>query len=450
MALNRKYAALPDLDSAPDIYETPDLTEDNSTIPTGTVRLQSPSSSYKDYDDDEGFTPHISRDRLHPDEARSLFEPAQIDARDVDFSDRITGKRKSYKTSTRRQRKGDEELGDFSDEDDGESLERKLARLRRELEEVKEEAAKRRADKQNAPDVNDKSGDDNGMDEAAALSKMLDTISTNPTNRSVSVGTLLAKDLETSLLTNGAPAQSNATQKEGDAATYTVTYAPTYQQTHALAKAADFDTRLALLERVLGITETEMPIIDSNGIPKAILPKLDSLERQVSVVSESSASSLDNISRGVRLLTQEAEKLEEARRSAKAAHDALKAAGIENGDGVGASNVGADTQSQEQVAKINALYGTLPTIENLAPLLPALLDRLRSLRAIHADAAKATETLEAVEKRQEDMTVEIGKWREGLARVEESMKEGERTMAGNVKVVEGWVKELEAKMGTLR
>ena len=34
-------------------------------------------------------------------------------------------------------------LGDISDEEDGESLERKLARLRREIEEVKEEFGKR-------------------------------------------------------------------------------------------------------------------------------------------------------------------------------------------------------------------------------------------------------------------------------------------------------------------
>lgn len=341
-------------------------------------------------------------------------------------------------------------MGDFSDEEDGESLERKLARLRREIEEVKEEAAKRKAEKQSVLDTNDQSREDvESTDEAAALSKMLDTISANPTTSSVSTGTLLAKDLEKSLHANGKSIPSSTTQKEGDATTYTVTYAPTYQQTHALAKAADFDSRLTLLERALGITATEIPIIDSNGIPKAILPKLDSLERQVSVVSESSASSLDNISRGVRLLTQEAEKLEEARRSAKAAHDAMKAAGIENGDGSVAGSTGVDNQSQEQIAKINALYGTLPTIENLAPLLPALLDRLRSLRAIHADAAMANETLEMVEKRQDDMAQEIAKWKEGLVKVEEGMKEGEKAMAGNVKVVEGWVKDLEAKMGKL-
>lgn len=417
---------------------------------TGTVRSQSPSSSYKDFDEDEGTTPNISRDRLHPDEARSLFSPAQIDARDVDFSDRVTGKRKSYKASTRRNRKGDEELGDFSDEEDGESLERKLARLRREIEEVKEEAARRKAEKQSVLDTNDQAGEDaDSVDEAAALSKMLDTITANPTAPSASAGTLLAKDLEKSLHANGKSTQPSSGQKEGDATTYTVTYAPTYQQSHALAKAADFDSRLTLLERALGITATEIPIIDSNGIPKAILPKLDSLERQVSVVSESSASSLDNISRGVRLLTQEAEKLEEARRSAKASHEAMKAAGIENGDAPGSVTSASDSQNQEQIAKINALYGTLPTIENLAPLLPALLDRLRSLRAIHADAATANETLEMVEKRQDDMAQEISKWREGLVKVEEGMKENEKTMAGNVKAVEGWVSDLEAKMGNL-
>lgn len=330
-------------------------------------------------------------------------------------------------------------------------MERKLARLRREIEEVKEEAAKRQAEKQSVLDTDDQSAEDaDGVDEAAALSKMLDTITTNPTTSSVSAGALLAKDLEKSLHVNGKPTQQSSGQKENDATTYTVTYAPTYQQTHALAKAADFDSRLTLLERALGITATEIPIIDSTGIPKAILPKLDSLERQVSVVSESSASSLDNISRGVRLLTQEAEKLEEARRSAKSAHDAMKAAGIENGDGTGSvTSGGADSQSQEQIAKINALYGTLPTIENLAPLLPAILERLRSLRAIHADAATANETLEMVEKRQDDMAQEITKWREGLVKVEEGMRDGEKTMVGNVKAVEGWVKDLEAKMEKL-
>lgn len=98
---------------------------------------------------------------------------------------------------------------------------------------------------------------------------------------------------------------------------------------------------------------------------------------------------------------------------------------------------------------MKALYGTLPTIENLAPLLPSLLDRLRSLRAIHADAATASESLERAEKKQADMAGDIKKWKAGLERVEEAMKNADTVMNGNMKVVEGWVKELEAKVEKL-
>jgi len=250
----------------------------------------------------------------------------------------------------------------------------------------------------------------------------------------MTAGAKLAKDLGTGIKANGPPQSSQGT---GDPATYTVTYAPIYQQSHALAKAADFDSRLALLEKVLGLTSA-IPSLNANGTPKSILPALDTLQRQVSVIVESTPSSLDGISRRVRTLTQEAERLEITRKSAKAAQDALRSAG---GDAV--SEEGEDP---EVVAKVNALYGTLSTIENLAPLLPSLLDRLRSLRAIHADAATASDSLEIIEKNQADMANDIKKWREGLEKVEEAMKQGENTMSGNMKIVEGWVKELEEKM----
>ncbi|KAF4634368.1 hypothetical protein G7Y89_g3734 [Cudoniella acicularis] len=430
MALNRKYAALPDLDSAPDIYETPELTDDNSTAPTGRAHSQSTSSSYKDFDEEDD-TPGISRSHLHPNEARSHFSPAQIDARDVDFSDRVTAKRKSYKASSRRYKTredGTQEYGDFSDEEDGESLERKLARLKREIEEVKEAYGRRQAEKKDT-DVDDGR---NLEPDVIALSKMLDGISSSQAGPPESVSVKFAKDLGTGIKANGPP---HTSQGKGEPATYTVTYAPTYQQSHALAKAADFDGRLALLEKALGLD----PItLNSNGSPKAILPTLDTLQRQVSLISESTPSSLDSISRRVRTLTQEAERLEETRKAAKAAQDALRAAG-----GDIASEDGEDS---EQMSKIHALYGTLPTIENIAPLLPSLLDRLRSLRAIHADAATASESLDAVEMKQVEMAGDIKKWREGLEKVEEALKQSETVMGGNMKVVEGWVKDLEQKM----
>ncbi|KAI5862210.1 ribosomal protein S28e-domain-containing protein [Durotheca rogersii] len=427
MALNRKYAALPDLDSAPDIYQTPELTDDNSTIPTTAGRSQS-ENEFDDDDDDED-APGISHSRLRIDQARSRFLPAEVDARDVDFSDRLNGKRKSYKTSSRRRRileDGTEQIGDLSDEEGSEDLGRKIARLKREIEEAKEEYGRRRAESgQAVPDQDVDLG---------SLSQALEQMSVVP-----------EKGITT--VRQSAPAASQQTGEGGQTsaqsavsgATYTVTYAPTYEQSHILAKAADFDRRLVLLEKAIGISSSGMPELEGNGLPRAIMPTLDALQNQILTLSEASTSSLDSISRRVRTLTQEAEQLEKSRRAAKAAQDSLASSG----------GSPSEVDDSEQTAKINALYGTLPTIESLSPLLPPLLDRLRSLRAIHADAATASETLERIEKSQIETAADIKQWKEGLEKIESAMDEGGTSMTANMKIVEGWVKDLETKAADL-
>jgi nuclear migration protein JNM1 len=162
------------------------------------------------------------------------------------------------------------------------------------------------------------------------------------------------------------------------------------------------------------------------------------------------------MSRRVRQLTQDAEKLKEARTAAKAAQEALRSSendapptSTPSSRSQNIAQSSASVDDEDQAAKINALYGTLPTIEKLAPLLPPVLDRLRSLRTIHADAAGASEALKEVERQQQEMAAEIRKWREGLDKVEAVMKASEGRIGGNMKVVEGWVKELEARMAKL-
>lgn len=359
--------------------------------------------------------------------------PAAVDATDVDFSDRLDAKRKSYKASTRRHRvleDGTEELGDFSDEDDAEGLARKIARLKREIEEVKAEYGKERA-----VSVEDKGGDEGEAEEGEieALSKVLDELS-------ITDKSLVSRAIPTDPASGLGKSPPQITPK---GISYTITYAPNYEQTHALAKAADFDARLVVLEKALGIGSVAMPEFGPNGLPRAVVPLLENLHRQITTLSEASVPSLDSISRRVRALTQEAEDLEKARRNAKTAQDALASAGA-------AQTSEANTlEDSEQMARINALYGTLPTIENLAPLLPPLLDRLRSLRMIHADAAAAADTLARLEQNQAEMAGEIKEWRDGLEKVENAVKEGSTTMTKNVDVISGWVKDLEEKMSKL-
>lgn len=391
-------------------------------VQTTAARTHSDDEFY-DVEDD---TPGISRSRLRIGEARSRFLPANVDANGVDFSDRVDGKRKSYKASSRRQRilqDGTQELGDLSDDDDEESFERRIARLKREVEEAKEEYAKRKAASSAS-----KSGADTD-DRLVSLSQVLQDISI-PTG----IGRTAHIAYPPTDSTELEPVKAERTEN----ATYTVTYAPTYEQSHALAKAADFDRRLLMLEKGLGISSTSMPEADSNGLPRAILPTLDSMAKQISTLAEASTANLDAISRRVRSLASEQDKLNDSREKAKSLREEL---------GRHAST--PVSEESEGETKINALYGILPTIENLTPILPPLLDRLRSLRVIHADAATASETLDRIEQQQAEMAAELKQWNEGLEKVDTAIRDGDVTTKNNMKVMEEWVKDLEERIEDL-
>ncbi|EKG22062.1 Dynamitin subunit 2 [Macrophomina phaseolina MS6] len=208
-----------------------------------------------------------------------------------------------------------------------------------------------------------------------------------------------------------------------------------------------------------------MPDIAANP-PKSILHSLDSLERQLQTITEVSTSSLDAATRRVQKLTQEAERLEELRKAARASQDSATSptsASSRQRSGTVSATAAADAaaaaaatpasemmgayiEDPERVAKINALYGTLTTIESLSPTLPLVLERLRTLRLIHTSAGTASATLDELEKRQGEQAEEIRQWRDALTKVEENLKDGEGTLQGNIKMVGDWVRDLEARI----
>ncbi|CCU76124.1 unnamed protein product [Blumeria hordei] len=433
--LIRKYANLPDLDSAPDVYETPELTDDNS-IAAGRDRSASNcsnNSSHQDFEDTKEGRSGISKSRLQLDEARSHFATSIVDARSADFSDRLTAKRKSYKVSNRRQAQSSDtgKYGDFSDEEEIEGLAKKFARLKREVEELKLEYEKRQLEE---TDIKKTSSEDLEP-QVNALCRALESISSNQMASKCSKSSKFVKDLGTGIKAEG-PAET--AQSVTEPATYTVTYAPTFQQSHALAKAADFDARLSSLEKTLGTYPMDLCLGRSGTSSNTILPALEKMQRQIMIISQTTPSSLDSISRQIRSLTQEAKKLEDSRKAAKKAQDVLQNPTEEP--------LSKNHEDPEQTAKINALYGMLPTIERLTPIIPPLLDRLYSLRAIHADAAGTKSTLDRVEMQQIEMAQEIKKWREGLDKMEKAIIERDATIGINMQTVESWIKAIEEKL----
>lgn len=351
--------------------------------------------------------------------------PAERDRRNIGSAVRIDGKRRQYRDISRRARQEPGELTEgfsLSDEDE-ESLERKIARLRQEAYEIKSEFERRRAVKEENAET-----DSDGEDTVEALCQVLNSTNGSNTNGAAN---LMIKKL-------GKGMKSYDTVK---AKSPTVPLIPSQNQ--ALSKVAEFDARLALIETLMGIDTIPLPTQERQPT-RAVFPFIEQLDRQITALSTSTDASLDSISRRVRQLTQDAQRLGEARSAAKAAQEGSNGPRLPDGE----FNTDSFIKDPEHVSKINALYGTIPTIESLAPLLPATLDRLRSLHTIHADAAAASHNLTQCETRQEAMAQELKIWREGLETVERKVKEGENTMAENTTSVETWVKELEERMNS--
>ncbi|KAI4221547.1 MAG: hypothetical protein LQ349_007816, partial [Xanthoria aureola] len=422
--------------------------------PSSTLRSNSRASSI---DRLEGQDPAIDRQQIDPNRARNSF--LTNDTQDTTHHSWINSKRAAYRSSSKRPPKGslEEGLVDNTDDEDEESLERKLARLRREVAEVKESYQKRSTEadaKQRVPTTQDESVPAEGkasepVEALESLTRVLEDIERSEnTSQDGSSQRLIGRlnkrldpgDIQT---TNETTRDAEDHENKGN----DIDRTSSYYQTQTFSKISDFDKRLRLLEAALGMDLIALPTKDRSA-SRAVLPVLDGLDRQISSISTSD-SSLDRISRQIRQMTQDAEKLTEARAAAAKQLTANQSA-IERKRSSTTRSGGSAPEAREdldQASKVNALYGTLPTIESLSPLLPMVLDRLRSLRIIHADAANASESLAKVENRQAAMAEELKEWREGLEKMELALQRGETSMKENMGMVDGWVKELESRIG---
>ncbi|RMD40028.1 hypothetical protein DV735_g5110, partial [Chaetothyriales sp. CBS 134920] len=464
MAAAKKYAGLPDLDiAAPEIYETPELTEGPSTAPTATLRTDSPLPS--DADGDE----RLDHQRIDQESARRRFEPFVVDARNVNFGDTVNAdERISYRARTRRRRRAQFGDGSDDDSDEEESLGARITRLKREALEVRLELDRRKDE-----GVSAETDDDGGVDEVETLLSDLNATTPHARTRDHAEQAFLKTLRNTSQRAKDAARKSTLSTAAPGQETSVSAISPT-------VAVADFSDRLTALESALGLTT-----VDPTSPASAILPTLHSLSEQITTLSSiitpakgSSGSAapppslpnLDALQSRIQLLTAEADKLSASRKAALASLDELQEARLRyntirtnrthsrptsshNGAMQDMDRQEAQLHSglflQEQASKINALYQLLPTIQGLQPLLPTVLERLRSLSVIHAGAAEARGELDEVMRRQDETREEIKKWREAVESVEKKMTEMSKDMKENVDVVGGLIGGVEQRIKAL-
>ncbi|KAH7399490.1 dynactin-like protein subunit 2 [Pyrenochaeta sp. MPI-SDFR-AT-0127] len=424
-----KYDNLPGIDTAPDIYETPDLAEDVSTVQASTVVSESDGSDEDDddeEDDREGSA--VRHQRLQTEQARNRFQPSRVDAHGVDFSDNITAQRRSYRTSTQRRRRRGEILGDDSDEEE-ESFAKKLLRIKRELAGLESEYERRL-------DAGDKSKieEQDPKEILEIIASKVDTIYAAHKGGARGAEAILDRTVQKFDGYEPFKPSSKISKAIANQPPLPGTQVQRNQLDYVLAQAAEFDKRITQLENSLGLNGNTMPEL-SDKAPFPVFTTLTRLEQTVGLIGDASTNNLDAVTQQIKKLTADAEHLKEVRTEASRA-------GTNEGETKAIAY-------PDQEAKINALYGALPSIDKLSPIIPLVLERLRTLRLVHTSAWQADEVLSELELRQSRQEDEIKRWERQLEIVEKDVKKSETAMVNNIKIVGNDVKMLEDKVAKL-
>lgn len=409
-----KYDSLPGIDTAPDVYETPELTEDASTIPASTAVSDSED------DDDDPEASAVRHQRFQAEQARSRFQPSRVDAHGVDFSDNISAQRRSYRTSTRARRRGDV-LGDDSDEEQ-ETFERKLARVKQELQELEGEYQARV-----------KSGDKSKIEEKDPkeiiefISDKVDYIYAMRRGGVRGAEPQLERTIEKFNKYTPFESSNRITKAIASQPPLPGSQVQRGQLEFVLDQAKQFDERLSKLETSLGLNGNNMPDLGEKA-PFPVFTTLERIEQTIGLVGDASQGTLEAAGAQIKKMIADAEQLRELR--AEASRD-------------------GESPNPEQEAKINALYGTLPSIDKLSPILPMMLERLRTLRLVHTSAWAADDVLTELENRQSQQEAEIKKWEQSIEEMEEDVKKCEAAMQNNMHTVGDWVKKIEERVAKL-
>ncbi|KAM0750428.1 hypothetical protein T439DRAFT_381115 [Meredithblackwellia eburnea MCA 4105] len=506
-----KYASLPDIDSAPDVYETPDVPAEigydgssdsdsdlpRSGSPTSTRRGQAqPSTSPSD---------NIDIKRLDTSDARRRFgEAAGASALrgESNFPKRPYSRRlpptSSYSAA------GASSAGIVDGLDKETSLER-LRRLRSEIEELEQEVRKEQAEENERTGRGDGgaeglSGTTDGKGKRkevspAVILQQLHLLRGDLSELKVKIGedvleaegesegaSALAQKVKSagSLLSKlglfSAPADGDAGRsppvsptKLPPSPTKAVPLSPTKKkQGISTVSQGELEKRVAEMEKALGASEADVD--EANPLPTPLIQTLTRLDHLLTLLTQ--PRHLDSISRRVKVLVSDLERLHESRRklgdtrplnialsggltvavpgtgdSKSASGAATPSVPVTSGASLGPKGIvgggGVDSNiPPDALQKIESLFTLLPRLDPLLPLTPRLLTRLRSLSSLHQSAANFSETLDQLKK-------EVSKLDESERGLNEIVEDVGKSMGENEEKVKGNLEGLETRLAVL-
>ncbi|GAA5889303.1 hypothetical protein JCM16303_000172 [Sporobolomyces ruberrimus] len=476
-----KYASLPDIDlNGADVFETPDLppqheysgdsdSEDEylnrtASSPTTARRLQAAKQAGTQGDN------NINGDRLDAKEARERFGKVERERSDK-------SRRAEYSKRTRRRLPSTEEYV-LEDEREKESPVERLRRLRSEVAELEDEV--RRNPTTMTTEETERGDSEEGKEKGkgkkrevspAVILQQLQmlrgdlqglepglengVLEGTGENEGETRGEFESKartsrglldKLGTSQAEDNAPSSSTTTMSDGKV----------YPKGEG-----ELESRLSELEKIIGANEADIDETSAHPVP--LLPTLSRLDHLLTLLTQ--PRHLDSISRRVKVLTSDLERIHESRRKLGdtrplnvALQGGVMTLSTTGGSGIGttSTSTGGSTSTAsssnvppDALQKIDALFTLLPRLDPLLPLAPRLLTRLRSLQTLHHSSTTFSTTLSTLRTE----VSSLGERREGLEQVlgtlEESFKGNEERFEGNLKGLESRLEGLGKRLDEL-
>ncbi|KAJ2849196.1 hypothetical protein IWW36_002795 [Coemansia brasiliensis] len=392
-----KYANLPDIDTEqPDVYETPDVPEDESY-------------------DDEAEVPlseDISTDTVPTGEAAARF---RVSSGDIDPKSALARYQRSLlRTLQLESLSGDKEVFSGSGSNNvqlDETPEQRLRRLVYEAQELREQLetnGSAKNTKQTVPLMKLVSG---LHDELAQLSMQAEKGNSESAQ-------LLWKQLnEPSSLTSKDQSKPVARTE------------PT--------NVSAFERRIATLEKLIGANSTL--VTEDSFVGHNLIDTVARLRQQIEILAD--PQRVEGIQRRVKQMLVEMDRLELASMQAnKAASEAAEGKGSN-------ATVRLDPGT---IKRVDELYEKMSNMDSLIELAPATARRLQSLSKLHAEAAEAVSRISRMENEQGSISDELATMKDVAASLKSSIAENAETLKANIGHIDSRIAALSERLDGLK
>ncbi|CAO3623338.1 unnamed protein product [Cunninghamella echinulata] len=443
-----------------------------------------------DSDDDNE---NVVQARISHKEASNCFKNSIVDSTDIDFSDRLTRRKKAmYRTYVRRPPTLETDEYEILPKDMilQETRLQKLRRLMFEVQELNEEIEK---DEKENKETNEKQE----VSQTELLSQItylqnelsrLQNKGDDDEGQDLSLGTAygkrvdeaksLIKQLESfKALSASETSDDKSNQEEknenGDMITYELYYTPETVKAQQQNRVTNVDERIVKLEKLVGTSYGQgLDSIPSNLTPTSLINTLSKLEQQISLLAQ--PRHLDVISRKIKVLNSELERLHELKSGGRKDHgfglsslsstagntslhsSSSNAAAAIIGGGSGNNASGGNTNKDDQGVlsndteeKVNQLFATMEKVDPLLNLTPTLLTRLKALQGLHTEAATFGKSVKLISEEQTRMTEEIKSLDTTCDLLTKSLKENEESINKNISIIDTRMTELVKRIEAL-